>query len=179
MALGKAPGAALQSGVRVNPPDGVERIRRGGSRTAKSPGSAEDSDARKKGADMGNALKRLFKLGALIGAVVALAKGAKLFSGNPAGVGGEGFSFDEEGDDPYAVDESKLGGEVSTALLERLVCPLDKGPLTLVDKQWLLNPRNGYRYPIVDGIPVMLVEVGERYRQGAGATPSAAVPPPA
>lgn len=118
---------------------------------------------------MGKALKRMFKLGALLGAVVALAKGAQLFRGNPPGVGGEGFSFDEGSDDPYAVDESKLGGEVSSALLERLVCPLDKGPLTLVDGKWLLNPRNGYRYPIVDGIPVMLVEVGERYRQADGA----------
>ncbi len=114
---------------------------------------------------MGKALKRIFKLGALIGAVVALVKGTQLFRGQPAGVGGEGFSFeDNDADDPYAVDESKLGGEVSPALLERLVCPLDKGPLTLVDGQWLVNPRNGYRYPIVDGIPVMLVEVGERYQ---------------
>lgn len=123
---------------------------------------------------MGKALKRLFKLGALLGAIVALAKGAKRFRGDPEGVGGEGFSFGEEADDPYVVDESKLGGEVSATLLERLVCPLDKGPLTLVDKQWLVNPRNGYRYPIVDGIPVMLVEVGERYRQGGASAQAAA-----
>ncbi|MCB9176212.1 MAG: hypothetical protein H6648_03560 [Caldilineae bacterium] len=62
------------------------------------------------------------------------------------------------------MDESTLGGEVSPELLERLVCPLDKGPLELVDGKWLVNRRNGYRYPITDGIPVMLIEVGERYR---------------
>ena len=138
-------------------------------RATPSPGSAGDGDARKMDADMGKALKRLFKLGALLGAVVALTKGAKLFRGAPGGVGGEGFSFDEGSDDPYAVDEAKLGGEVSSTLLERLVCPLDKGPLNLVDGKWLVNPRNGNRYPIVDGIPVMLVEVGERYRLSADA----------
>ena len=67
-------------------------------------------------------------------------------------------------DSGYEVDESKLGGEVSQDLLDILVCPLDKGPLDLVDGQWLVNSRNGYKYPIVDGIPVMLIEVGEKYK---------------
>ena len=113
-------------------------------------------------------LKMMFKLGAVAGAVVIAIRGLKLFEGSPETVGDEGFSFATDGaesDDPFAIDESTLGGDVSPELLERLVCPLDKGPLDLVDGQWLVNPRNGYRYPISDGIPVMLIEVGERYKE--------------
>ena len=60
-------------------------------------------------------------------------------------------------------DESELGGVVSPDLLSILVCPEDRGPLTLSnDGKWLVNPRNGYRYPIRKGIPVMLIEEGRR-----------------
>lgn len=60
-------------------------------------------------------------------------------------------------------DESELGGPVSPELLSILVCPEDKGPLTLSnDGKWLINPRNGYRYPIRKGIPVMLIEEGRK-----------------
>lgn len=63
------------------------------------------------------------------------------------------------------IDESQLGGEVSPDLLRILVCPLDKGPLSLsADGKWLINPRNGYRYPIRDGIPVMLIDEGRKHR---------------
>lgn len=110
-------------------------------------------------------VKTFVKILVLIGAIVAVVRLLEMFKGDPAGVGDEGFSFElDDDDDPYAVDESTLGGEVSPELLERLVCPLDKGPLELVDGKWLVNPRNGYRYPITDGIPVMLVEVGQRYK---------------
>jgi len=55
---------------------------------------------------------------------------------------------------------------VSPELLEILACPVDKKPVELVKdangKEWLLNPRNGYRYPIEDGIPIMLIEEGEK-----------------
>jgi uncharacterized protein len=60
-------------------------------------------------------------------------------------------------------DESELGGPVSPELLSILVCPEDRGPLTLSnDGKWLVNPRNGYRYPIRKGIPVMLIEEGRK-----------------
>lgn len=63
------------------------------------------------------------------------------------------------------LDESELGGEVDPELLKILVDPGDKGPLELSeDGKWLINPRNGYRYPIRRGIPVMLLEEGEKYR---------------
>lgn len=42
-------------------------------------------------------------------------------------------------------------------LLEILVCPQDKGPLTYIeDKNVLVNERLNLAYPIEDGIPVML-----------------------
>ncbi|MEA3337083.1 MAG: Trm112 family protein [Chloroflexota bacterium] len=54
---------------------------------------------------------------------------------------------------------------MSPELLDILVCPEDKGPLVLSeDGKWLINPRNGYRYPIRKGIPVMLIEEGRNYR---------------
>lgn len=71
-------------------------------------------------------------------------------------------------------DESELGGPVSPELLSILVCPEDKGPLTLsADSKWLVNPRNGYRYPIRKGIPVMLIEEGRRNRDLSLVQPAA------
>ena len=71
----------------------------------------------------------------------------------------------EDGGDLQTFDESELGGEVSQELLDILVCPEDKGPLQLSDDgKWLINPRNGYRYPIRKGIPVMLIEEGRKNR---------------
>jgi uncharacterized protein YbaR (Trm112 family) len=57
---------------------------------------------------------------------------------------------------------------ISQELLEILVDPGDKQPLELhtdaEGKAWLINRRNGNRYPIDDGIPVMLLEEGEKWR---------------
>jgi uncharacterized protein YbaR (Trm112 family) len=64
-----------------------------------------------------------------------------------------------------SLDDAPLGGEISPELLKILVCPEDKGPLQLVEEgRFLLNPRNGYKYPIRSGIPVMLIEEGKKYR---------------
>jgi uncharacterized protein YbaR (Trm112 family) len=64
-----------------------------------------------------------------------------------------------------SLDDAPLGGEISPELLKILVCPEDKGPLQLVEEgKFLLNPRNGYKYPIRNGIPVMLIEEGKKYR---------------
>jgi len=66
-----------------------------------------------------------------------------------------------------SLDEAPLGGDISPELLKILVCPEDKGTLELVDNgQFLLNPRNGYKYPIRNGIPVMLIEEGKKYQDG-------------
>lgn len=63
------------------------------------------------------------------------------------------------------------GGErhgISPELLALLADPGDKGPVELIadadGKEWLVNRRNGYRYPIEDGIPIMLIEEGEKHR---------------
>jgi uncharacterized protein YbaR (Trm112 family) len=50
-------------------------------------------------------------------------------------------------------------GEIDRKLLEILVCPLTKGPLTYDRaRQELLSAQAGLAYPIRDGIPIMLVE---------------------
>ena len=70
-----------------------------------------------------------------------------------------------------SLDDAPLGGEISQELLKILVCPEDKAPLELVDGgKFLLNPRNGYKYPIRNGIPVMLIEEGKKYRDNSVAS---------
>ncbi len=81
------------------------------------------------------------------------------------------------------LEETPLGGDVSPQLLAILVDPQDKGNLDLVEGgKFLLNPRNGYRYPIRGGIPVMLIEEGKKHQDksmagtnGNGATAKASV----
>ena len=43
-------------------------------------------------------------------------------------------------------------------LLSILVCPQDRGPLLLVDDEFLYNPRLRRAYRIEDEIPVLLVD---------------------
>lgn len=63
------------------------------------------------------------------------------------------------------LEETPLGGPISAQLLEILVDPEDKGKLDLIEGgKFLLNPRNGYRYPIRGGIPVMLIEEGKKHQ---------------
>ncbi len=60
---------------------------------------------------------------------------------------------------------------ISPELLAILADPGDKGPVELLKdnngKEWLVNRRNGYRYPIEDGIPIMLLEEGEKYKDSS------------
>lgn len=66
------------------------------------------------------------------------------------------------------LEDAPLGGDISPRLLEILVDPEDKGALELVDDgKFLLNPRTGYRYPIRNGIPVMLIEEGKKYQDAS------------
>lgn len=75
---------------------------------------------------------------------------------------------------------------ISPALLEILRCPVavrskefgdDPGRLELVHGCWLVSHESGMKYPIRDGIPIMLIEEGEKWRN----TPvdKLPVPPPA
>ncbi|MEU9011761.1 Trm112 family protein [Streptomyces sp. NPDC048479] len=48
-------------------------------------------------------------------------------------------------------------------LLRIIVCPIDKGQLTLLlPEEILYNPRLHRRYPIIDGIPQLLPSSGAR-----------------
>lgn len=47
--------------------------------------------------------------------------------------------------------------EIDPELLEILRCPLTRSPLHL-DGEFLVSEIGGLRYPIRDGIPVMLIE---------------------
>jgi uncharacterized protein len=49
--------------------------------------------------------------------------------------------------------------EIDPRLLEILVCPLTKGPLSYNrTKQELVSVQAGLAYPVRDGIPIMLVD---------------------
>lgn len=76
---------------------------------------------------------------------------------------------------------------VSPELLEILRCPEavhytdkgdDPGRLELVgDGQWLYAADSGYKYPVRDGIPVMLIDEGKKWKDTEVA--DLPVPPPA
>lgn len=70
-------------------------------------------------------------------------------------------------------------------LLDILRCPVavqdkskgsDPGKLELVKGCWLVSAESGYKYPIVNGIPKMLIDEGAKWKD----TPvdSLPVPPP-
>lgn len=71
---------------------------------------------------------------------------------------------------------------VPAELLEMLRCPVcvreagKEGKLDFVKETWLVCPDCGRKYPVVEDIPVMLVDEGEKWIQ----TPvdSLPVPPP-
>ncbi len=52
---------------------------------------------------------------------------------------------------------------LSKELLDILVCPVDKDKLVL-EGEFLRCTNCGRRYPVRDGIPVMLVEEGDKNR---------------
>jgi len=75
---------------------------------------------------------------------------------------------------------------IDPQLLEILRCPVavhytdkgdDPGRLELVKGTWLVCADSGYKYPIRDGLPVMLVSEGEKYKDIA--VDDLPVPPPA
>ena len=56
-------------------------------------------------------------------------------------------------------------------LLEILVCPNDRGDVTyLEDEEIIVCGSCGYRYPVRDGIPVMLIDAAEKPSGGARAS---------
>jgi uncharacterized protein YbaR (Trm112 family) len=84
------------------------------------------------------------------------------------------------------MSDSPQDTPLSPALLEILRCPVavrsteygdDPGRLELVHGCWLVSAESGMKYPIREGIPIMLIEEGEKWRD----TPvdKLPVPPPA
>lgn len=74
---------------------------------------------------------------------------------------------------------------ISQELLDILRCPLavqsdeygdDPGRLELVHNSWLVSADSGLKYPIRDGIPVMLIEEGMKWKDVA--VEDLPVPPP-
>jgi uncharacterized protein YbaR (Trm112 family) len=56
---------------------------------------------------------------------------------------------------------------VDPKLLEILVCPVTKGPLTYDrEKQELVSPKARLAYPIRDGIPIMLPDEARSLDEG-------------
>lgn len=73
---------------------------------------------------------------------------------------------------------------IDAQLLEILRCPVavhykdhgdDPGKLELVKGTWLVCADSGYKYPIHNGIPIMLVDVGAKWKD----TPLEELPIPA
>ena len=54
-------------------------------------------------------------------------------------------------------------------LIAILACPACHTKLELIDDKWLVcqNPECHHKYPIVDEIPRMLVEIGAKYKDVA------------
>lgn len=68
------------------------------------------------------------------------------------------------GDENAATGASMV---VDPKLLELLVCPLTKGPLTYDrDAQELISEKARLAYPIRDGIPIMLVDEARSLDEG-------------
>jgi len=75
--------------------------------------------------------------------------------------------------------------EFDETLLDILRCPVavhetgesdDPGRLRIVRGCWLVCDDSGYKYPIREGIPIMLEDIGEEYKDIADA--DLPVPPP-
>ncbi|MFQ5615143.1 MAG: Trm112 family protein [Anaerolineales bacterium] len=75
---------------------------------------------------------------------------------------------------------------INPELLEILRCPLavqskeygpDPGQLELIHNTWLVCADSGLKYPIRDGIPIMLIDVGMKWKDVA--VEDLPVPPPA
>lgn len=82
------------------------------------------------------------------------------------------------------MSETKIS-PINPDLLDILRCPLavqskeygdDPGRLELVHDCWLVCKDSGLKYPIVDGIPVMLIEEGMKWKDTA--VDQLPVPPP-
>lgn len=62
--------------------------------------------------------------------------------------------------------DNRKPAEISPKLLEILVCPVSKGPLSYdTEKQELVSDKAGLAFPIRDGIPIMLVDEARKLKE--------------
>jgi uncharacterized protein YbaR (Trm112 family) len=62
---------------------------------------------------------------------------------------------------------------VDAELLEILVCPNDRGEIDYLEAEQVIVCRTcGYRYPVRDDIPVMLIDEAEKPAQKAAKKPA-------
>jgi uncharacterized protein len=105
------------------------------------------------------AFTRIIGIVALVGLVFVIFRAVRQYREDSV------FDLSNGGGNPAS------GGQkhnISPELLAILADPGDKGPIELLTdgqgKEWLVNRRNGYRYPVEDGIPIMLLEEGEKHK---------------
>lgn len=107
-------------------------------------------------------LVRLVGLVALIGLGIIIFRAIRQYREDSA------FELAPAGADAGAGGQRR---SISPELLSILADPGDKGPVELLTdgagKEWLVNRRNGFRYPVEDGIPIMLLEEGEKNKDEA------------
>jgi uncharacterized protein len=79
-----------------------------------------------------------------------------------------------------------MASSIPKEFLDMLRCPeavhykdkgADPGRLELVKETWLVCADSGYKYPIRDGIPIMLIDEGKKWKDTA--VDALPVPPPA
>ena len=103
---------------------------------------------------------RLFGLAALVGLAVVVFRAIKQYREDSV------FDLGATPSSGSGFGDSKRS--ISPELLSILADPGDKGPVELLSdasgNEWLVNRRNGFRYPVEDGIPIMLLEEGEKNR---------------
>ncbi|WP_322822751.1 hypothetical protein [Chloroflexus sp.] len=101
---------------------------------------------------------RLLGIAAVIGLAIAIFRAVRQYQ--------EDSVFDLTPATNTNIGNNGQRSSISPELLSMLADPGDKGPVELMvdanGKEWLVNRRNGYRYPIEDGIPIMLLEEGEK-----------------
>ena len=100
--------------------------------------------------------RRLLGLGVLAGLGVAAARLIRQYRED------SNFDLAPVGGAPTALPAGTKR-TLSPELLEILACPADKQPVELQD-DFLICRSCGRKYPIEDGIPIMLIEEGDKHR---------------
>ncbi len=104
-------------------------------------------------------VRRLLGIGLLVALAVAAVRLIRQYQEDSA------FDLAPIGAEGNGYQALPAGGKrtISNELLEILACPADKQKVELQD-DFLICRSCGRRYPIEDGIPIMLIEEGDKHR---------------